>query len=630
MIDKIKKSYYDDILLILYDKTQSVVTSKKINQLQNIKENIKEKITFKEKLEIVEVEVENLDNIDDGKLETKLITYLHKTLQRFQKKRIAGIIIITDGIIHDLNKIETNFKDIPIHFFLLGNKNERDRSIIIDNIPEYALVGNPVNFLFKISDKNFNEKVNATFILDDVEVFSKNFMPNINHEIELPISHAGTNLLEIKINNHPDEITLENNYKVFNINGIHEKLRVMLISGEPNMGLRNWRNILNSDPSIELLHFTILRPPSKRDLTPVKELSLIPFPTQELFSADISKFNLIILDQYTLQGILPKKYLDNLVDYVIDGGAILNISGKEYLGNKSLLNSPLANILPTKPKSFSVEPFRPILTELGKRHPVTNTLQLSFENGNWGKWFSFIKTSKISGKTLMQAGDYPLLIINDVSKGRVAQLLSDQSWVWKKDLENRGPLVELLRNTIHWLLKTPELQENYLKIFKDESNITLNLNSLYEGNIQAIIKTPSGNELSILMKDDKNGSLVGKFESNEYGKFTITANDIKKDFYIGVTNSKELEQVTSTDYMINSFFKKNNQFLYSTTWLENRIPTIVEVYNENNISGNNWVGIIEKKVQKNDIFVKKEFFNWLILMPLLLLLLFLCWYKENK
>ena len=194
-------------MLILYDKTQSVVASKKINQLQNIKENIKEKIMFKEKLEIVEVEVENLDNIDDEKIETKLITYLQKTLQKFQKKRIAGIIIITDGIIHDLNKIESDFKDIPIHFFLLGNKNERDRSIIVENIPEYALVGKSINFLFKISDKNFNEKVNATFILDDVEVFSKNFMPNINHEIKLPISHAGANLLEIKINNHPDEIT---------------------------------------------------------------------------------------------------------------------------------------------------------------------------------------------------------------------------------------------------------------------------------------------------------------------------------------------------------------------------------------------------------------------------------------
>ena len=235
--------------------------------------------------------------------------------------------------------MSSDFQRYSYAFFLLGNKNERDRSIIVENIPEYALVGKPVNFLFKISDENFNEKVIATFILDDVEVFSDSFRCRILiMRLSYPYLMAGANLLAIKINNHPDEITSENNHKVFNINGsIHEKLRVMLISGEPNMGLRNWRNILNADPSIQLLHFTILRPPSKRDLTPVKELASIPFPTQELFSADISKFSLIILDQYTLQGILPKKYLDNLVDYVIDGGAILNISGQEYLSRQKPL-----------------------------------------------------------------------------------------------------------------------------------------------------------------------------------------------------------------------------------------------------------------------------------------------------
>ena len=39
---------------------------------------------------------------------------------------------------------------------------------------------------------------------------------------------------------------------------------------------------------------------------------------------------------------------------------------KRVLRQQKPLNSPLANILPTKPESFSVEPFRPILTELGK------------------------------------------------------------------------------------------------------------------------------------------------------------------------------------------------------------------------------------------------------------------------
>ena len=207
-------------------------------------------------------------------------------------------------------------------------------------------------------------------------------------------------MLEIMISKHENEITYVNNYKAFKINGIHEKLRVMLISGEPNMGLRNWRNILNSDPSIELLHFTILRPPSKRDLTPVKELSLIPFPTQELFSADMSKFSLIILDQYTLQGILPKKYLDNIVNYVINGGAILSISGNEFLSDKSLVNSPLINILPTRPLEFSNKAFKPTLTELGLRHPITNSLSTKYNKQSWGNWYSSVITKSMKEKHL--------------------------------------------------------------------------------------------------------------------------------------------------------------------------------------------------------------------------------------
>tara|TARA_B100001989_G_C24549693_1_gene473420 strand:- start:2753 stop:4630 length:1878 start_codon:yes stop_codon:yes gene_type:complete len=624
-----RKLHHKDILIVMYDKTQSVIETKKIDQLIKVKKNIKDIIVDEEKLEIVEIEVNNLNN-KDGKIQTKIITNVQKAFQKLEKNRVAGVIIVTDGIIHDLDKIEEDFIDIPIHFFLLGNKNERDRSIITENIPEYAVVGKPIDFMFKIIDENFQEEVSASFILDGMQILTKTFITNINHQIKLPINHAGENLLEIKINNHPNEITFANNYKVFKINGIHEKLRVMLISGEPNMGLRNWRNILNSDPSIELLHFTILRPPSKRDLTPVKELALIPFPSQELFSADISKFSLIILDQYTLQGILPKKYLDNIVDYVIGGGAILNISGQEYLSDRSLLNSSLVNILPTRPEEFFIGPFLPSLTELGKRHPITNTLEKAFKENKWGKWFSFIKANKISGQTLMSANKYPLLIINEVSQGRVAQILSDQSWVWNKDRENKGPLVELLRNTIHWLLKTPELQENYLNVIKNNNFITLNLNSLNEGDTSAIITSPSGENLFVLMKDNKNGSLFGKFESTEYGKFNIKVNDIEKDFFIGITDSKELEKVSSSSFLINSFFEKNKQYLYSITWLGDSIPKIVKVFNKNNIAGSNWVGLLEKKVQKNDTFINKELINWSLIMPLLLLLLFMCWYRENR
>ena len=123
----------------------------------------------------------------------------------------------------------------------------------------------------------------------------------------------------------------------------------------------------------------------QRDLTPVKELSLIPFPTQELFAADISKFDLIIFDQYGLQGILPNKYLENISKFVLSGGALLDIVGKKHLSQDSLINSPIKQILPTNPlESIINQSFRPELTKLGKRHPITNKLKNNYVEKPWG------------------------------------------------------------------------------------------------------------------------------------------------------------------------------------------------------------------------------------------------------
>ena len=239
-------------------------------------------------------------------------------------------------------------------------------------------------------------------------------------------------------------------------------------------------------------------------------------------------------------------------------------------------------------------------------------------------------TRNISGKTLIQANNHPLLVINEVSKGRIAQILSDQSWVWKKDIENKGPLVKLLRNTIHWLLKTPELQENFLKVKKDNDTISLSLNTLSTGSDTGIITSPSNKTIPIIMKDDKNGNLIGKFKSSELGKYSIKLNNLIKNYYIGIINNKEIENVQSSEELIDDFFEKNNQFLYSKTWIKKNIPKVVRVYNKNNISGNNWIGLLEKKIEKNDMVVKKEFLNWLITMPILLSLFLICWFREIK
>jgi hypothetical protein len=462
---------------------------------------------------------------------------------------------------------------------------------------------------------------------------TKNFITNKFHNIKIPLKHAGKNILEIKTEEDSEEISVLNNTQSHEVNGVHDRLRVMMISGEPNMGLRNWRNILNSDPSIELVHFTILRPPSKRDLTPVKELSLIPFPTQELFAADISKFSLIIFDQYSLQGILPPKYLDNISKFVLQGGALLDITGQNYTLENNLINSPIKQILPTRPIStFSNNGFKPVLTKLGQKHPITNNIKENYIKKPWGNWQRFTKSSVISGKTLLQFDNFPLLVIDEVGEGRVAQILTDQTWIWNKSENQRGPLIRLLRNTIHWLLKTPEMEENHLQFKHNEDLIEIKLNSMTSGNYKAKVNTPNKKTLYVNLQNNGKGVLEGSFAFKEPGKHTIEVNGLRKEIHIGKTDYKENESMLSSDSRIIEYLKsidQNNKNL-SIFWYKNGLPEVIKIYNTNYFYGKNWVGILEKKIVKQGSSSKKSFFEWYFLLFALFIAFFISWYRESK
>ena len=188
----------------------------------------------------------------------------------------------------------------------------------------------------------------------------------------MPIPHAGPNIVEVEASPLEGELTPVNNRAVVSIDGVRDKLRVLLVSGEPHAGERTWRNLLKSDASVDLVHFTILRPPEKQDGTPINELSLIAFPTRELFQQKISEFQLIIFDRYARQGVLPMIYFDNIAKYVRDGGAVLIAAGPDYASPTSIWRTPLDVILPAEPSGDVTEqPFRATLTDAGKRHPVT-------------------------------------------------------------------------------------------------------------------------------------------------------------------------------------------------------------------------------------------------------------------
>ena len=282
---------------------------------------------------------------------------------------------------------------------MTGEDDERDRRITLTNAPRYGVVGEPLEVLFRVDDTGIAGSggfVEVTISLDGEVVAIEEVETGVENSFVLEVPHGGKNILELRAKLADDEISEVNNLAFTTINGIRENLRVLLVSGEPHAGERTWRNLLKSDASVDLVHFTILRPPEKQDGTPINELSLIAFPTRELFVQKIDEFDLIIFDRYKRRGVLPVLYFDNIARYVQDGGAVLIAAGPEYAEAGSIANTPLNAVLPAISSGEIYEqPFYPQVSELGRRHPVTRKLDgWDPEQPDWSRWFRSIAVKK--------------------------------------------------------------------------------------------------------------------------------------------------------------------------------------------------------------------------------------------
>ena len=471
-----RESLPDTVAVILDLSPSQSINDRKKNALEAY-ENLKNQLG---KINNLEVRYKTIN----GEKGTNIFNPLSSLIGDIPDNRLAGAIIITDGQIQDVPEINALNFPAPINFLITGNKNEYDRRLIIEESPRFGIVGEEVTIKLRVEDINADvPNALVTINMNDKDKQSRSIPIGESVSITLPLERAGITSLNIEVEEGKNELTLKNNQIVISINAIRERLKVMLVSGEPNMGLRNWRNLLNSDPSVDLIHFTILRPPNKQDLTPVGELSLIPFPSRELFQLNLNSFDLIIFDQYHLRGILPQYYLKNIVEYVVNGGALLDTAGPSYAGPYSLSLSPLQSILPTEPTGeVVVEEFVPNITNYGLRHPVTANLQEingdKIEN-NWGSWFRMVEGLAVDGDVLLEGPENrPLLVLNRIGQGRVAQILSDQSWVWTRSDSNKGPQADLLRRLVHWLMKEPDLEENELSAKFENNTLIIRKNSL--------------------------------------------------------------------------------------------------------------------------------------------------------
>ena len=527
---------------------------------------------------------------------TELFATLSSTLADVPPDRVAGAIAITDGEVHDAPSRSKPPLHAPFHALIVDQPDEKDRKLTVVSAARYAIVNQSAPIVIRVDDFGSppGGYADVDVRVDGVDLGTRAVPVGKDTPVKVNIGHAGENVVEIVARPGPGELTLENNRAVAVVNGVRDRLRVLLISGEPNAGERVWRNLLKSDPSVDLIHFTILRPPDKQDQTPVDELSLIIFPTHELFVEKLSQFDLVIFDRYRDEpGILPLAYFDNIARYVENGGALLVSSGTELAEPMSIYRTPLASVLPAQPTGEIVtEGFKPMVTPQGLAHPVTRDLPGANDGKtpSWGRWFRLIGATKVSGQTVMSGpGDKPLLVLDNVGKGRVAELLSDQAWLWARGFEGGGPDAELLRRLAHWLMKEPELEEERLSASIASGRISVERQTMAAQPAPVTLTVPSGKSSTLTLSKVEPGLWHATAKADELGLYRLTDGTLNVVTATGPLNPKEVADMRATDQILMPVARATGG---SVNWLaKGGIPTIRRTAPNRLAAGDGWIGL---------------------------------------
>ncbi|PCH66343.1 MAG: hypothetical protein COC12_13255 [Rhodobacteraceae bacterium] len=598
-----------DIVLVIEDQSASQALGDRPEQMRAATEALVASLASRANTEIRRVKVPD----GEGDTGTALMTTLSEALAEEPSARIAGIIALSDGQVHDIDRAPD--LPAPLHLLQTGRATDWDRRLIVRNAPAFAIIGESVTLTLRIEDNGAAPRGATTAPLEiSIDgATPERFNVPIGQDIELPITlpHGGRNVLQFTVPEAEGEITNRNNSALVQMNGVRDRLRVLLVSGEPHAGGRTWRNLLKSDSSVDLVHFTILRPPEKQDGVPVDELSLIAFPTRELFLDKIDDFDLIIFDRYKRRGILPAIYLENVANYIAKGGAVLVAAGPDFAGADSLYRSPLGKVLPAEPSARVIEErYLPKVTELGMRHPVTTGLP---DAGDWGPWLRQIDVVPSRGSVVMSGYEgRPLLILDRVGEGRVALLASDQAWLWSRGYEGGGPQLELLRRLAYWMMKEPELEEEALWAEATGQSMRIIRSTLAQTAGPVTVTRPNGETLSIDLKEVSPGRFEALYDGPEIGLYRLKEGDQQAVIGLGPAAPREFEDTIATPALFEPVIAPMRG---GTFRIEDGLPSIRIVRAGRPAAGRGWIGLTPRGAyETRDVTQMPLLPGWLILL----------------
>lgn len=623
-----------DVVALIVDRSQSQTVGTRTADTERALAAIRAKLRAIKGIEVREAEVRTQADTAEG-AGTALFAAVNSALAEVPPDRVAGVISITDGEVHDAPPVKQFSLNAPFHVLLSGSPNERDRKLTVVRATRFGIVGQDVSIVVRVDDfgGDAHGNTDVRVRVDGEDKGTRMVVLGADTRITVPVAHGGENVVELEAAPGPAEQTLQNNHAVVVVSGVRDRLKVLLVSGEPNAGERVWRNLLKADPSVDLVHFTILRPPDKQDGTPISELSLIAFPAPELFDEKLNSFDLIIFDRYQNRGILPLAYFENIARYVENGGALLLSSGPEFADPASISHTPLASVLPTQPSgTIFQQPFKPDVTAQGLAHPVTQGLpQANAAVGaapTWGRWFRMLDSQRLAGMTVMEGpGARPLLVLDRVKQGRVAQLLTDQIWLWARGFDGGGPQAELLRRLAHWLMKEPDLEEERLSADVADGQINITRRTMAQQASPVTVTKPSGQEVIAAPAQSSPGVFTAHVKADQLGLYRLTDGQLSAVAAAGPLNPREVADMRATDAILKPFADATGG---GVAWIKDGVPNLREVSEGNRTHGDGWFGIERRGAYRVASLDQQPLMPpWLSLIFVLGTLLW-AWKRESK
>ncbi len=632
-----------NVVLMILDETPSQQVAPRPDQLQEAEAYLQAQFDTLPNLEVRTLRLESdLGQDNDG---TRLAPALRRALGEVPQGQLAGVFLVSDGRIHDVDAVQGLLgEEAPLQVLLTGQRGEGDRRITITQAPAYSLVDQEQKITLRVDDLSGDEAGQTAAMppggqalvhLRQAGMPPRSFLVPLGKEsdVSFTLDRRGRSILEIEVDPGPDELSLINNRAAVEVQGVRERLRVLLVSGEPHAGERAWRNLLKSDPSIDLVHFTILRPPEKQDGTPIRELSLIAFPTRELFEVKLKEFDLIIFDRYQRRGVLPQLYLANVAQYVEEGGALLEAVGPAFATPLSLYRTPLGAVLPGEPSGRILQQrFTPRLTATGLRHPVTTGLPgvaSAQEVPTWGDWLRQIDLDSRRGEVVMSGIEQkPLLILDRVGSGRVAQLASDHIWLWARGYDGGGPQRELTRRIAHWLMKEPELEEEDLRAKIEGATLSIERRSLTVAARRIQVVAPDGTETSLVIEPDEKGAMQVELPVSQPGLYRVNDGALQVLATAGPLNPLEYRDLRRDQRTLAPLIAATGG--RETTLDQAEWPNVRMVSPGRDRSGRDWLGIVDRAAFRVTGIDRTPLLPGLLLLLLSISALAWAWQREGR